>query len=211
MQEERPERFTSEPLRYTIAGKQLVDSGNILISFEEILRGITLFLSSRKPHFSTARSLVRSAISDYGIWGYTNVYWSGDSFSLKDDLFGLGERLDTFIQGSDVKSPVLPSNPQRVCRFDDKIFGSFNPIKFTESKSGEFFRENSEKLADLAYRNGLNIEVKGLKTTNEKLERTVCSLRFKPGVMVLDLADDENNKRYAIGRKVSHYNPSRFT
>ncbi len=211
MEEERPQRFTSEPMSYATAGKQLVDSGNKLVSFEEILRGITLFLSSRSSRFQAARSLVRSAISDHGIWGYTNVYWTGDSFSLKDDTFGLGQNLDSFIQGSETKSPVLPSNPKGVYRFDNKMFGVFKPSKFVEGRPGEFFRENSKGLSELASRNGLDIEVKGLKIPKGELKRTVCSLRFRQGVMILDLADDETNRRYALGRRGSHYDPSRFS
>lgn len=213
MNYEKPSRFVG-PLSYRTAAKALIEQNdNTLLSFEEILEGLTRFLltSYSNPGLLQAKIETRRALRENGIWGYTNVYWKNDSFFIKNDIFGLGRDLDLSVENSPFKSVVMPSNPQRISRYDPNIFGMFDPKEFDSSPAGMFFGRNSQRLVKLAERNGSKIVVNGKRVKKDELARTVCSISFDKGNLNLNLADDEENLRYAIGRKTKCYDPSRFT
>lgn len=209
---ERKPRFIG-PMNYLVAADLLINEGNDLLSFEELIRGLTLFLLKKNDSYSltSSRLEVRRALGDHGLWGYTNVYWQHGSICLHKDTFGLGSKLDRTVADSTTKRPIVPSNPQRTVRHDPKMFGTFSPELFLSSPAGEFFGTSSQPLSKLAYRNGLDIMVRGTRVRPGELARTVCSIRFKDGRVDLNLAEDENSQHYALGRKTESYDRSRFT
>ncbi len=209
---ERSPRFIG-PMSYGSAADLLINQGNDLIPFDELIRGLTLFLlrSSGSVSLASNRLEVRRALGDYGLWGYTNVYWQPDSICVQRDTFGLGSKLDRVLEDSMTKRPVMPGKPQRIVRYDQRMFGTFSPKQFLSSPAGEFFEASSKSLSRLAYMNGLGIKVCGCKVKPKELARTVCAIGFKDGKLCLNLAESEDTQHYAIGRKAEGYDKSRFT
>lgn len=208
---EKPSKFVG-PHGYKTAGKILVDNDLIPLSFDKVVIGVTRFLNKRPQigAYSRKSREVREALAKDGLWGYTCVYWDEDSFCFQDDMFGMGSDRHRVL-GEDEGTVLRPLNPKRTFRFDPKIFGRFSPNKFTDSPSRQIMGDFSEDLAELAYRNGIDICIKGNFVKKSKTLMTVCALEIKNGALVLNLKEDENSRHYAIGKTASNYDPLRFT
>jgi len=200
------------PNAYRVLGRELLDDGFLPSQLERVIHGVTRFMltdytGEKRRALNEQKSMLRRS----GVWGFTNVYWSGVFFYMKDDKFGLGKDLDKSMLEGFAGVPVMPGPPYKQFEYDPRLFGDFTAQEFNYSRAAELLGNASEGIQRLANANNLRVRVNGIEPKRrDRLVRTVCALEFKKDTIVIDLASSEDNQYIAIGERPDNTGNSRF-
>lgn len=201
------------PSTYVETSRDLVNTDHLPAKFDNVIDAVIRLLLNNYSGPNTDKiNQAKFLLTRFGVWGYNNVYWNGGSFYIKEDRFGLGRELDRCVpESSSLRVPVMPSPPYKQFELDPRFFGEFTADQFVYSQASEMLGDVSGRIHEIAKKNDLAVRVKGLNLQRrELLVRTVCSLEFKSGMIIVNLGEDETRQHMGIGEKIDYSGNPRF-